>query len=40
MVDSLDFEKEFMSDAEVEETLESLTDLIGEQAENEDGKSE
>lgn len=39
MVDSLDFEKEFMSDAEVEETLESLTDLIGEQAENEDGKT-
>jgi len=39
MVNNLDFEKEFMSDAEVEEMLESLTDLIGEQAENEDNRT-
>lgn len=39
MVNNLDFEKEFMSDSEVEEMLESLTDLIGEQAENEDNKT-
>ena len=39
MVSNLDFEKEFMSDSEVEEMLESLTDLIGEQAENEDNKT-
>ena len=39
MVSNLDFEKEFMSDAEVEEMLESLTDLIGEQAENEDNRT-
>lgn len=39
MVNNLDFEKEFMSDSEVEEMLESLTDLIGEQAENEDNRT-
>lgn len=39
MFNNLDFEKEFMSDSEVEEMLESLTDLIGEQAENEDNRT-
>ena len=39
MVNNLDFEKEFMSDAEVEEMLESLTNLIGEQDENEDNRT-
>lgn len=39
MVNNLDFEKEFVSDSEVEEMLESLTDLIGEQAENEDNRT-
>lgn len=39
MVNNFDFEKEFMSDEEVDEMIESLTDLIEEQAENEDSRT-
>lgn len=38
-IDNLDFENEFMSDEDVEEMLDNLTDLIGEQAEAEDNKN-
>lgn len=39
MVNNFDFEEEFMSDEEVDEMLESLTDLIDEQAENEGSRT-
>ena len=39
MVNELGFDNEFTSPEEVEEMLNSLTDLIGEQAENEDNRT-
>lgn len=39
MINELDFDREFTSDEEVEEMLESLTTMVGEQAENDDNRT-
>lgn len=39
MVNELDFDREFTSDEEVEEMLESLTTMVGEQIENYDNRT-